>query len=153
MKRDEKEAVITSIATDMNEAEAIFVVDYRGMTVAQIASLRAQLREADTTLRVTKNTLTMRAADATEAPGAEELKSVLVGPTAIAFVRGDVALAAKGRYIHSVTLASTQGPGVKVDTAQIKGDAMSAAASAAPVAAAPAESAPVAEEPSEDQAS
>ena len=60
--------------------------------------------------------------------------------------------AAKGRYIHSVTLASTQGPGVKVDTAQIKGDAMSAAASAAPVAAAPAEPAAATEETSEDQA-
>ena len=95
MKRDEKEAVITAIAADINEAEAIFVVDYRGITVAQIASLRTQLREADTTLRVTKNTLTIRATDACEAPGAEELKSVLVGPTAIAFVRGDVALAAK----------------------------------------------------------
>ena len=95
MKRDEKEAVITSIAADINEAEAIFVVDYRGITVAQIADLRTRLREAGTTLRVTKNTLTIRATDAAEAPGAEELKSVLVGPTAIAFVRGDVALAAK----------------------------------------------------------
>lgn len=59
--------------------------------------------------------------------------------------------AAKGRYIQSVTLASTQGPGVKVDTAQVKGDSAPAAVTAAPVAEAPVESA-AAEETSEDQA-
>ena len=92
MNRQEKEASIESITVDLKESEAVFVVDYRGMTVPQAAELRGKLREADTTLRVVKNTLTIRAADAV---GAEDLKPFLAGPTAIAFVRGDAALAAK----------------------------------------------------------
>ena len=58
----------------------------------QAAELRAQLREADTRFTVVKNTLTERAADQA---GAEALKALLVGPTALAFVRGDAAAAAK----------------------------------------------------------
>jgi large subunit ribosomal protein L10 len=92
MNREQKQASIERITTDIKESDAIFVVDYRGMTVSQAASLRIKLREADTRLSVVKNTLTERAADAAEA---EELKVFLSGPTAIAFVKGDVALAAK----------------------------------------------------------
>ncbi len=92
MNREEKAAVIEKITTDIKESEAIFVVDYRGLTVPQAAELRAKLREADTSLRIVKNTLTERAADQADAA---ELKTLLVGPTAIAFVRGDAALAAK----------------------------------------------------------
>lgn len=92
MNREQKGAVIEEITTDINESEAIFIVDYRGMTVPQAAELRSKLREADTTFRVVKNTLTQRAADAADA---EDLKPMLVGPTAIAFVRGDAAMAAK----------------------------------------------------------
>jgi len=96
MNKEQKTAAIETITTDIKEADAIFVVDYRGLTVAQAADLRTKLREADTTLRVVKNTLTIRAADAA---GVEELKPVLVGPTAIAFVRGDAAMAAKALSI------------------------------------------------------
>jgi large subunit ribosomal protein L10 len=92
MNKAEKEVVIEEITTQIKESDAIFIVDYRGMTVPQAAELRLKLREADTSLRVAKNTLTERAADAA---GAEDLKPFLAGPTAIAFVRGDVALAAK----------------------------------------------------------
>ena len=92
MNREQKAVAIEEITTDINESEAIFVVDYRGLTVSQAAELRSKLREADTRLRVVKNTLTERAADAA---GAEDLKPFLVGPTAIAFVKGDAALAAK----------------------------------------------------------
>lgn len=92
MNREEKAAVIEKITTDIKESEAIFVVDYRGLTVPQAAELRAKLRDADTSLRIVKNTLTERAADQADAA---ELKTLLVGPTAIAFVRGDAALAAK----------------------------------------------------------
>lgn len=92
MNREQKGVVIEEITAEIKESEAIFVVDYRGMTVPQAAELRTKLREADTTLRVVKNTLTERAADAADA---EELKALLVGPTAIAFVRGDAAMAAK----------------------------------------------------------
>jgi len=60
--------------------------------VAQAAALRERLRESDTHFRVVKNSLSERAADKA---GAETLKPLLVGPTALALVRGDVALAAK----------------------------------------------------------
>jgi large subunit ribosomal protein L10 len=92
MNRDEKAAVIDQVADQIQGAQAVFAVDYRGITVAQAAELRARLREADATLRVVKNTLTERAADKA---GAESLKAFLDGPTAFTFVRGDAALAAK----------------------------------------------------------
>jgi large subunit ribosomal protein L10 len=92
MNRDDKAAVIDQVADQIKESQAIFALDYRGMTVAQAAELRASLREADATMRVVKNTLTERAADKA---GAEDLKGFLDGPTAFTFVRGDAALAAK----------------------------------------------------------
>jgi large subunit ribosomal protein L10 len=92
MNRDEKAAVIDQVAEQIQESQAIFALDYRGITVAQAADLRAKLREADASLRVVKNTLTELAADKA---GAEDLKALLDGPTAFTFVRGDAALAAK----------------------------------------------------------
>ena len=92
MNREEKAAVIDEVARQITDAEAIYAVDYRGASVPQAAELRARLREADATFRVVKNTLTERAAD--EA-GAEGLKAYLEGPTAMTFVRGDAAAAAK----------------------------------------------------------
>ena len=92
MNREQKSAAIAEIAGHIDESEAIFAVDYRGITVEQIAELRAKLREADASFKVVKNSLTERAADQS---GAESLKGYLVGPTALTFVRGDVALAAK----------------------------------------------------------
>jgi large subunit ribosomal protein L10 len=92
MNREQKAAVIEEVAGEMQSAEAIFAVDYRGITVAQIAELRTKLRGADTKLRVVKNSLSERAADQA---GVAELKPLLVGPTALALVRGDAATAAK----------------------------------------------------------
>jgi large subunit ribosomal protein L10 len=92
MNREQKAAVIEEIAVQIQESEAVFAVDYRGITVVQAAELRGKLREAGATLRVVKNTLTERAADNA---GAEGLKPLLVGPTALTFARGDAASAAK----------------------------------------------------------
>lgn len=92
MNRDEKSAVIDQVAEQIQESQAVFALDYRGITVSQAADLRAKLREADASLRIVKNTLTERAADKA---GAEDLKAFLDGPTAFTFVRGDAALAAK----------------------------------------------------------
>jgi large subunit ribosomal protein L10 len=92
VNKTEKAAVVDELVVDIREADAIFAVDYRGISVAGAAALRGRLREADARFRVVKNTLTERAAD--EA-GAEALRPMLVGPTALAFVRGDAALAAK----------------------------------------------------------
>ena len=93
MKKEKKAEVVAEIATQMKEAAAVYAVDYRGITVSQAADLRASLRQADARFRVVKNTLSLRAA---EEAGAEALKPVVEeGPTALAFVQGDPALAAK----------------------------------------------------------
>jgi len=92
MNRDEKAAVIDRIAGELESSQAVFAVDYRGITVSQVADLRAKLRAADATFTVVKNSLTERAADKA---GAEALKAILEGPTALTFVRGDAATAAK----------------------------------------------------------
>lgn len=92
MNREEKAAAVAEIADQIRESDAVFAVDYRGITVAGVAELRGRLREADATFRVVKNTLTERAADAADAA---VLKDHLAGPTALTFVRGDAAAAAK----------------------------------------------------------
>ena len=92
MNREQKTAVIDEITEQIKDSDAVFAVDYRGISVVQAAELRTKLRDADASLRVVKNTLTMRAADQA---GAEALKAVLEGPTALTFVRGDAAVAAK----------------------------------------------------------
>jgi len=90
--RDQKAAVIEEVAGQIQEADAVFAVDYRGISVPQAAELRTTLRAADASFRIVKNTLTLRAA---EQAGAEGLKELLEGPTAMTFVRGDAAAAAK----------------------------------------------------------
>jgi large subunit ribosomal protein L10 len=92
MNRDEKSAAIEEIAAQIEGAEAIFAVDYRGISVAQAAELRSKLRENDASFRIVKNRLTKLAADKA---GEERLADLLQGPTALTFVRGDTAAAAK----------------------------------------------------------
>jgi len=92
MNREEKSAAIKEIVAEIQGSEAIFAVDYRGISVPQAAELRSKLREADASFRIVKNRLTKIAAD--EA-GEERLAELLSGPTALTFVRGDTAQAAK----------------------------------------------------------
>ena len=92
MNREEKQATIEEIAAQIEGAEAIFAVDYRGISVPQAAELRSKLRDADASFRVVKNRLTKRAA---EQAGEDRLAEFLQGPTALTFVRGDTAQAAK----------------------------------------------------------
>jgi large subunit ribosomal protein L10 len=92
VNKEQKAAVVDEIAAQLQEAEAIFAVDYRGISVPQAAGLRSKLREADATFRVVKNRLTSRAA---EKAGTVSLIELLDGPTALTFVQGDAALAAK----------------------------------------------------------
>jgi large subunit ribosomal protein L10 len=92
LNREQKAAAIAEIADEIRSSEAIFAVDFRGISVPQAADVRTRLRDADARFRIVKNTLTERAAD--EA-GADALKALLTGPTALTFVRGDAALAAK----------------------------------------------------------
>ncbi len=92
MNREEKATAIEEIAAQIEGAEAIFAVDYRGISVTQAAELRSKLRDADASFRVVKNRLTKLAADKA---GEERLAELLQGPTALTFVRGDTAMAAK----------------------------------------------------------
>ena len=92
MNREEKSAAIQEISAQIEESEAIFAVDYRGISVPQAAELRSKLREADASFRIVKNRLTKIAADQV---GEERLPELLQGPTALTFVRGDTAQAAK----------------------------------------------------------
>jgi large subunit ribosomal protein L10 len=92
MNREQKSATIEQIAAQIEGSEAIFAIDYRGISVPQAAELRTKLSEADASFRVVKNRLTKLAA---ERAGEERLAELLQGPTALTFVRGDTAMAAK----------------------------------------------------------
>lgn len=121
MNRQEKAAAIAEIAHEIGASQAVIAVDPSGLTVAQSAEIRGQLRDANATLRIVKNTLTERAAD--EA-GVAELKALLTGPTALAFVRGDAAAAAKaisdyGRTTERLAFKGGYMDGAALDVAQI----------------------------------
>jgi large subunit ribosomal protein L10 len=92
VKKEQKAAVVERIASQLESAEAVIAVDYRGLSVKQAVDLRKSLTDADARFQVAKNTLTERAA---EKAGADPIKPLLEGPTALTFVNGDVALAAK----------------------------------------------------------
>ena len=92
MNKEEKAAAVDEIAQRLGEAEAIFAVDYRGISVTEAAELRSSLREADATFRVVKNRLAKRAA---EQAGTNELQDLLDGPIPLTFVKGDAVIAAK----------------------------------------------------------
>jgi large subunit ribosomal protein L10 len=119
MNRDQKATAIAEIATHIDESQAIFAVDYRGITVEQVAELRAKLRESDATFKVVKNSLTERAADQV---GAQALKDYLTGPTALTFVRGDVASAAKSvaDYARATQLLPFKGGLMGADTLDVE---------------------------------
>ena len=89
-----KSAVIDDITTRLRDAEASVLTEYRGLTVTQLADLRAALRPASTDYKIYKNTLARRAASDA---GLTDLAELLEGPVAIAFVRpdGDAVVAAK----------------------------------------------------------
>lgn len=93
LKRD-KERVVEQLTDRLRGADTLIVADYRGLTNAQLESLRDELLEHGARFAVVKNTLTRRAA---EAAGKEALLTLLEGPTAIAFLEtdGDVVATAK----------------------------------------------------------
>lgn len=87
-----KQAQVDELAKKFESAMSFVVVDYRGLTVAETTELRKQLRESGVDMRVVKNTLLRRAADAA---GIEGLEDVFVGPTAVAFSEEEVVAPAK----------------------------------------------------------
>ncbi|HZJ05178.1 MAG TPA: 50S ribosomal protein L10 [Nocardioidaceae bacterium] len=92
MARPDKVADVAELVESFHESAAAVLTDYRGLTVKQLQDLRRALGE-NATYAVVKNTLTKIAA--TEA-GVEGFDDLLIGPTAIAFINGDVVEAAKG---------------------------------------------------------
>jgi large subunit ribosomal protein L10 len=93
MARAEKVAAVAELTERFQTSAGAVLTEYRGLTVAQLGELRQSLGD-NATFAVVKNTLTKIAA--TEAGIAAEIDGLLSGPSAIAFVRGDVVEAAKG---------------------------------------------------------
>lgn len=87
-----KQQKVDLITEQLKNSVSTIIVDYRGLTVAQVTELRKQLREAGIEYKVYKNTLVRRAA---EAAGIEGLEETLTGPNAIAFSNEEVVEPAK----------------------------------------------------------
>ena len=91
-QRAHKVEVVDEVTSRMNAASASIVSEYRGLTVAELAELRAALESAGGTYKIFKNTLVRRAIDGGDY---QPLSEYLSGPTALTFVQGDVSAVAK----------------------------------------------------------
>ncbi len=92
MNKDQKQAAVKEIGERLQESNAVFAVDYRGISVPQAAELRTRLREADASFNVIKNRLAKRIIGES---GAGALDEHLTGPTALTYIKGDAVIAAK----------------------------------------------------------
>lgn len=92
MARPDKAAAVAEIVDQLNDSAGAVLTEYRGLTVKQLQDLRRALGE-NANYAVVKNTLTKIAA---KEAGVEGFDDLLTGPTAIAFISGDVVEAAKG---------------------------------------------------------
>ena len=90
--RPEKVEAVEKIKTELEQSQAAVVTEYRGLTVQQLKTLRTRLLETESSYRVSKNTLVRIAVNAL---GLGELEELFVGPTAVAYVKGDPIAAAK----------------------------------------------------------
>ena len=92
MLRNEKDAVIAEVTQLLTDTENLFVSDYRGLTVEELAELRGKLRQSGASFKIVKNTLGGIAADRS---GRVTVKELLAGPTAVTFCGEDLVGAAK----------------------------------------------------------
>lgn len=90
-----KQVEVNALAEKMQNTNSFVIVNYSGLTVEQVTKLRVELREAGCELKVIRNNITKRAADAA---GYSELKEALLGPNAVAFSYEDSVSAAKVIY-------------------------------------------------------
>jgi large subunit ribosomal protein L10 len=90
--RADKVAVVDEVRERLTASDAAVLTEYRGLTVAELAALRRELAAAGGDYKIYKNTLVRLAvAEGPQAP----FRDLLTGPTAIAFVKGDVSAVAK----------------------------------------------------------
>jgi len=115
--RAEKVAVVEEVTAKLQGAEAVFITEYRGLTVGQLAGLRRQLKNAGGEYKVYKNTLARFGAQHAGLDGLDEL---LVGPAGITFATGDVAAVAK-----ALRDAAKTNPHLVIKGGHMSGKAMS----------------------------
>ena len=104
MHRNEKEAIVEEATALLAGANALYVSDYRGLTVAELTELRGKLREAEIYQRVDTEPRTIERRSGTDA------KPIIRAKPAVA----------KGRYLKSIHFASTMGPSVEVDSTRTR---------------------------------
>lgn len=85
-----KQSVVSEIQGKLTGSASSVIAEYRGLSVAEVSDLRRQLREEGVEMKVYKNTLASKAADAA---GLEDLKAILTGPNALVFGSDETAAA------------------------------------------------------------
>jgi len=118
MARPDKAATVAELADRFKSSSATVLTEYRGLSVAQLKELRRSLGD-DATYAVVKNTLTKIAA---KEAGVEGIDDLLVGPSALAFVRGDIVVAAK-----SLKTFAKENPALVIKGGYMDGKLISAA--------------------------
>ncbi len=91
-KLQQKQAAVADVVDRMKRAQSVIVLDYRGLTVAEVSDLRSKFREAGVEYKVIKNNMLKRAADELKIEGMDDF---FKGPTAVAFGYEDPVSAAK----------------------------------------------------------
>lgn len=117
MARTDKNAAIAELTENFRNSSAVIVTEYRGLTVAQLKDLRRSFGE-NATYSVSKNTLARIAA---HEAGIEGLDDALKGPTALAFVSGDIATVAK-----SMKTFAKENPALVVKAGVLEGTVLDA---------------------------
>lgn len=115
MPNAQKELVISELRDIVAQSKGAILTDYRGLTVAEVTNLRKKLREVDAEYHIVKNTLFKIALG--EQAGAQ-LDTLLAGPTAIAFAKGDVVPTSKAVIDF---LTALKRPDIKLKGGYIEG--------------------------------
>ena len=126
MLRNEKDAVIAEVQQLLTDTENLFVSDYRGLTVEELAELRGKLRQSGASFKIVKNTLGGIAADRS---GRVTVKELLAGPTAVTFCGEDMVGAAKALSDFAKTHPQLAVRGGVLDASLIDPDGVKALAS------------------------
>ncbi|MDR2109118.1 MAG: 50S ribosomal protein L10 [Coriobacteriales bacterium] len=125
MPNQEKFAAVARIKDDLSAADAVWIVDYRGLSVKQSEELRAQIRKVGAQIKIYKNSLMERALTELELP---ELGAVLEGPSAFVFVSGDPVESAKAVKVFAKANEALQIKGGMLDKQPVSAQAVLAIA-------------------------